>query len=137
MSRVLLISSSCVLVLLLCFSQECLCSGRHLRSIDDHAMDVDKAKLPSHSTIKGFGNKPLTVHDELDHKMNEDEYQKQKGDGSKHKKDMIKDQKVKKVKEVDPKSITFRVPVEHQKIHQQPGFNLDYSPPKTHPPSHN
>lgn len=66
---------------------------------------------------------------------------------------MIKDEKVKKFKELDhghqrqrqhqhhhdhhPKSITFRVPMKHKQFHQQPSFNLDYSPPKTHPPSHN
>lgn len=33
-------------------------------------------------------------------------------------------------------SMTWRVP--HKKRgEKQPGFNLDYSPPKTHPPSHN
>ena len=33
-------------------------------------------------------------------------------------------------------SVSWRVP--HKKRgEKQPGFNLDYSPPKTHPPSHN
>ncbi|PON47295.1 hypothetical protein PanWU01x14_245440 [Parasponia andersonii] len=33
-------------------------------------------------------------------------------------------------------SVSWRVP--HKKCgEKQPGFNLDYSPPKTHPPSHN
>lgn len=34
-------------------------------------------------------------------------------------------------------SVSWRVP--HKKKHSEkhPGFNLDYSPPKTHPPSHN
>lgn len=33
-------------------------------------------------------------------------------------------------------SVSWRVP--HKKHSEQnPGFNLDYSPPKTHPPSHN
>ncbi|GMI69686.1 hypothetical protein HRI_000637900 [Hibiscus trionum] len=33
-------------------------------------------------------------------------------------------------------SVSWRVP--HRKRGQKhPGFNLDYSPPKTHPPSHN
>lgn len=59
---------------------------------------------------------------------------------------MIKDQKVKKSKEElvhrhhrenHPKTVTFRVPPKNKRVHQQPGFNLDYSPPKTHPPSHN
>ncbi|KAI3787443.1 hypothetical protein L1987_41913 [Smallanthus sonchifolius] len=128
MSRMLL-SSSCVLVILLCLSQEC--RGRHLSSIDDHAID-DKAKLLSHSTmIKGLGNDPLPLHGDLGLKMTA------KGKDQK--------QKVKKIKELHhrhqhqhhPKSITFRVPLKHGQIHQQPGFNLDYSPPKTHPPSHN
>ncbi|KAI5391536.1 hypothetical protein KIW84_076375 [Lathyrus oleraceus] len=35
------------------------------------------------------------------------------------------------------RKISWRVP--HKKKHSEkhPGFNLDYSPPKTHPPSHN
>ncbi|KAL7604692.1 uncharacterized protein LOC111921377 [Lactuca sativa] len=68
---------------------------------------------------------------------------------SQNKKDVNKDQKLKKVQEEEvhhhqhqhqPKShtsVTFRVPPRNKRIHQQPGFNLDYSPPKTHPPSHN
>ncbi|KAL6007861.1 hypothetical protein ACLOJK_033365 [Asimina triloba] len=32
-------------------------------------------------------------------------------------------------------TVTWRVPREKHAEH--PGFNLDYSPPKTHPPSHN
>ncbi|CAM8937900.1 unnamed protein product [Rhodiola kirilowii] len=33
-------------------------------------------------------------------------------------------------------AVTYRVP--HPKRgEQQPGFNLDYSPPKVHPPHHN
>ncbi|KAI3693890.1 hypothetical protein L1987_76845 [Smallanthus sonchifolius] len=139
MSRMLLSSTCVVLVILLCLSQQCRGRGRYryLSSIDDHAMD-DKSKLLDHSTIKGLGNDPLPLHGDLGLKMTE------KGKDQKQK-DMIKDQKVKKFKEVDrrhqhqhhPKSITFRVPLKHGQIHQQPGFNLDYSPPKTHPPSHN
>ncbi|XP_062087089.1 root meristem growth factor 10 [Humulus lupulus] len=33
-------------------------------------------------------------------------------------------------------SVSWRVPHE-KRGEKQPGFNLDYSPPKTHPPSHN
>ncbi|KAI9076160.1 hypothetical protein K1719_041858 [Acacia pycnantha] len=33
-------------------------------------------------------------------------------------------------------SVTWRVP-RKKKGDKNPGFNLDYSPPKTHPPSHN
>ncbi|KAD5316958.1 hypothetical protein E3N88_16904 [Mikania micrantha] len=148
------VSSSCVLVILLCFSSQDQCSGRHLGSVHDHAMD-NKPKLLNHSsTIKGVGyNDSSKVHDVLDIKMTargnnqtnnkDNDHQKQTDSGSKNKKDMIKDQKVKKFKELDhhhhPKSAitNFRVPIEHRKIHQQPCFNLDYSPPKTHPPSHN
>lgn len=34
-------------------------------------------------------------------------------------------------------SVSWRVPQKKRGIQRQPGFNLDYSPPKTHPPSHN
>lgn len=33
-------------------------------------------------------------------------------------------------------SVSWRVP-RKKRGEKQPGFNLDYSPPKTHPPSHN
>lgn len=33
-------------------------------------------------------------------------------------------------------SVSWRVP-HRKRDEKQPGFNLDYSPPKTHPPSHN
>ena len=33
-------------------------------------------------------------------------------------------------------SVSWRVP-NKKRGEKQPGFNLDYSPPKTHPPSHN
>ena len=34
-------------------------------------------------------------------------------------------------------SVSWRLPRKKRGIQKQPGFNLDYSPPKTHPPSHN
>jgi activator of HSP90 ATPase len=34
-------------------------------------------------------------------------------------------------------SVSWLVPRKKRGIQKQPGFNLDYSPPKTHPPSHN
>ncbi|CAB4269649.1 unnamed protein product [Prunus armeniaca] len=34
-------------------------------------------------------------------------------------------------------SVSWRVPHKKRGVQKQPGFNLDYSPPKTHPPSHN
>lgn len=34
-------------------------------------------------------------------------------------------------------SVSWRVPRKKRGIQKQPGFNLDYSPPKTHPPHHN
>ncbi|KAD3069227.1 hypothetical protein E3N88_37107 [Mikania micrantha] len=155
MSRMLL-SPSCVFVFLLYLSHEI--NGRHLSTIDDHSMD-DKAKLLSHSTIKlGFGNDQLTIHDDLNLKsftakvndqtnnFGSEHYKQTDSCGSKNKKDMIKDLKLKKFKEIvrhhhchhhRPKSIIFQVPSKNKQVHQQPGFNLDYSPPKTHPPSHN
>ncbi|XP_004308468.1 PREDICTED: uncharacterized protein LOC101304720 [Fragaria vesca subsp. vesca] len=36
-----------------------------------------------------------------------------------------------------PVSVSWRVPRKKRGIQKQPGFNLDYSPPKTHPPHHN
>ncbi|KAI3681551.1 hypothetical protein L6452_36350 [Arctium lappa] len=153
----MLLSSSCILVFLLCLSHEC--NGRRLRSIDDHGKD-DNPKLPTHSTIKGFENDLLTVHTDLNLKTNvkrkgqtitvHDDHHKQTDCKSQNKKDITKDQKTKKVREElvhrhrhhhqHPKSlvtVTFRVPQKNKRVHQQPGFNLDYSPPKTHPPSHN
>ncbi|CAN6562612.1 unnamed protein product [Malus baccata var. baccata] len=34
-------------------------------------------------------------------------------------------------------SVSWCVPRNKRRVQKQPGFNLDYSPPKTHPPSHN
>ncbi|KAI3800442.1 hypothetical protein L1987_28533 [Smallanthus sonchifolius] len=136
MSKMLLMSSSCVLVFLLCLSHEC--NGRHLSTnIDDHA-------------IKGLENDQLTVHDDLN--LEQDSKVKDRTNNFEDNKDHYnrtdcgsKNKKVKKFKELvhchqhqhHPKSITFHVPPKNKRIHQQPGFNLDYSPPKTHPPSHN
>ncbi|CAH1422866.1 unnamed protein product [Lactuca virosa] len=149
------LSLSGILILLLCLSHEC--TGRHLSSIDSLAMD-DNAKLLSHPTIKGFENDLLTVPDHLNLKMTENgkdqsskvdnDHHKKTDSKSQNKKDVNNDQKLKKVQEElvihhhqhQPKShttVTFRVPPRNKRIHQQPGFNLDYSPPKTHPPSHN
>ncbi|KAJ0928556.1 hypothetical protein HanRHA438_Chr04g0195411 [Helianthus annuus] len=141
MSRMLL-SSSCVLLFLLCLSHEC--NGRHLNTLmdDDHAID-NKAKLLNHnSTIKGFGdNLMTTVHDDLNLKRAAKEKKnKQTYGGSKNKKDKTKGQtygRRQRLHQHHPKSVTFRVPPKNKRVHQQPGFNLDYSPPKTHPPSHN
>ncbi|KAF7844863.1 Transmembrane protein [Senna tora] len=33
--------------------------------------------------------------------------------------------------------VSWRVPHHKKRGNKNPGFNLDYSPPKTHPPSHN
>ncbi|KAI7742063.1 hypothetical protein M8C21_030069 [Ambrosia artemisiifolia] len=116
--------------------------------MDDHAMD-NKTKLLNHnSTIKGFGdNVFITALDDLNHEMaTKGRNNKQKDCGSKNKKDKsTKGQKVKKSKELVhrrqrqhlPKSVSFKIPPKNKRVHQQPGFNLDYSPPKTHPPSHN
>ncbi|KAJ9539048.1 hypothetical protein OSB04_031781 [Centaurea solstitialis] len=148
MSRMLL-SSSCLLVFLLCLSHES--NGRHLSSVDEHAKD-DNSKLLPHSTIKGFKNDPLTVHTDLNLKANEmetigahNDNHKQTDCKSHEKKDMIKGQKVKEdvvhghhhQRPQSLATVTFRVPPKNKRVHQQPGFNLDYSPPKTHPPSHN
>lgn len=40
------------------------------------------------------------------------------------------------VQKKSPGSVSWRVPHKKRGEHQ-PGFNLDYSPPKTHPPHHN
>ncbi|GLT75642.1 hypothetical protein SLA2020_473480 [Shorea laevis] len=34
-------------------------------------------------------------------------------------------------------SVSWRVPHDEEHDEQNPGFNMDYSSPKTHPPSHN
>ncbi|XP_054780037.1 root meristem growth factor 10 [Prosopis cineraria] len=34
-------------------------------------------------------------------------------------------------------SVSWSVPPKKKRGYKNPGFNLDYSPPKTHPPSHN
>ncbi|KAK9273603.1 hypothetical protein L1049_018413 [Liquidambar formosana] len=34
-------------------------------------------------------------------------------------------------------SVSWHVPHDKKQGESQPGFNIDYSPPKTHPPSHN
>ncbi|CAI9263991.1 unnamed protein product [Lactuca saligna] len=153
MSRMLR-SSTCILILFLCLSHEC--TGRHPSS-DSLAMD-DNAKLLSDSTIKSFENDLLTVPDHLnlkmtkkrkDHSCKVDNDHHMKTDSkSQNRKVVNKDQMLKKVQEEQvrprhqhhPKSHTtviFRIPPRNKRIHQQPGFNLDYSPPKTHPPSHN
>ncbi|KAL4562835.1 hypothetical protein LXL04_026866 [Taraxacum kok-saghyz] len=155
----MLLSSSCILVIFLCLSHEST-AGRHLNTIDSTSAMDDNAKLLSHSTIKGFQNDD-PVHEDLNLNMNEKEndqitkvdnnHHKKTDRKSQNKKDMNNGQNLKKVQEEvnlhrhlnhqhHPKphaTVTFRVPPRNKRIHQQPGFNLDYSPPKTHPPSHN
>ncbi|RYR72207.1 hypothetical protein Ahy_A02g006415 isoform A [Arachis hypogaea] len=48
-----------------------------------------------------------------------------------------KNQRVLKAKGKASSSISWRVPHKKPSEKNNPGFNLDYSPPKTHPPSHN
>ncbi|KAK7339361.1 hypothetical protein VNO77_20022 [Canavalia gladiata] len=49
---------------------------------------------------------------------------------------MIKNSGAIQTKSLANSSVSWRVP--HKKPRKKdPGFNLDYSPPKTHPPSHN
>lgn len=41
------------------------------------------------------------------------------------------------MKGINGKSVTWKLPKKKQGEKQQPGFNLDYAPPKVHPPHHN
>lgn len=41
------------------------------------------------------------------------------------------------MKGINGKSLTWKLPKKKQGEKQQPGFNLDYAPPKVHPPHHN
>lgn len=79
------------------------------------------------------------------HKMNIDQLivESEKSKGSKHRRStnqrVLKDMGKASIFGLKTKShvsVSWRVP--HKKhSDKHPGFNLDYSPPKTHPPSHN
>ncbi|KAJ1383686.1 hypothetical protein SESBI_43155 [Sesbania bispinosa] len=126
-----------LLLLFLCISLHA-CNARHLSPLD---------KKKSHFSIKngeknGFDFSPKQLNEGIQ-KMEKEELV---GDSEKAKNRRRTSQRVVKVKGIGKGSgalqseslvsVSWRVP--HKKQSQKhPGFNLDYSPPKTHPPSHN
>ncbi|KAK8487299.1 hypothetical protein V6N13_093430 [Hibiscus sabdariffa] len=105
--------TSCFLVFLLCLSLHA-CTARRLAAV--HSENQHKKQV--HVSAKNDPQKPEDT--EVKFKTVEDEKSISGAIGTR--KPVV--------------SVSWRVP--HRKHGEKfPGFNLDYSPPKTHPPSHN
>ncbi|XP_061363822.1 root meristem growth factor 10 [Gastrolobium bilobum] len=127
-----------LLLLFLCISLHA-CNARHLSPLDK------KLEKKSHISVKsdeknGFDSSPKELN-EGDNKKMETRFV---ADSEKLKKRSSTNQRVLKAKgkasgasqSESLVSVSWRVP--HKKPSQKhPGFNLDYAPPKTHPPHHN
>ncbi|OMO78553.1 hypothetical protein CCACVL1_14318 [Corchorus capsularis] len=140
---------SCFLVFLLCLSLHA-CSARRLRAVDNNKNKLEKEL---HFSIKndmkdGFKKNMPTGVAEMTSTSSKEEHGSIKEESIEKLEDAV--QTVKKAKgskgsgavvvQTNTKksvvSVSWRVP--HRKRGEKhPGFNLDYSPPKTHPPSHN
>ncbi|MBA0796403.1 hypothetical protein Gohar_007173 [Gossypium harknessii] len=147
---------SCFLLLLLCLSLQA-CSARRLVAVDSKDHKIDNIL---HFSIKVWG--PFVLQNDMknDRKNNSVAVLQAKSSSSKELRSMkeesieeshgynvtqkLEDAEVKYHKtmvEIEKKknpsvAVSWRVP--HKKHGEKnPGFNLDYSPPKTHPPHHN
>ncbi|KAE8038694.1 hypothetical protein FH972_011173 [Carpinus fangiana] len=124
--------TSCLLVLLLCFSLHA-CNARHLPAADDHKRleksDHEKTgsdKISALSKVQAFFSKQNvdSTQKGKETKTNQKTYKSEGKTSS----DAVETESL--------VSVSWHVPhKEHSE--KNPGFNLDYSPPKTHPPSHN
>ncbi|CAK8575116.1 unnamed protein product [Lathyrus sativus] len=139
-------STAYVFLLFLCFSfHACNAGSRNLISLDNK---MEKKLNFSLKIVEknGFDSSQMKVN-EGDNKMKINEFV---GDSEKSKNRKSTNRRMLKgVRKVSVSvsvhglqtkshvSTSWRVP--HKKKHSEkhPGFNLDYSPPKTHPPSHN
>ncbi|XP_040992623.1 root meristem growth factor 10 [Juglans microcarpa x Juglans regia] len=143
---------SCLLLFLLCLSLHA-CNARHFRAVDNnlekkitHFSNENDEKMGFEYEISALSNvksSPAKQHGEAKRgsiavNPSNDSTTDQK------RKETTTNQKVPRVEGKTPvsvqteslASVSWRVP--HKKPSEKnPGFNLDYSPPKTHPPSHN
>ncbi|KAK7349679.1 hypothetical protein VNO77_07243 [Canavalia gladiata] len=138
LSLISMSTTSYLLLFFLCLSLHA-CNARHLSLLDK------KLQEKSHFSVKsddknGFDSSPKKLN-EGDNKMET----RLVADSEKPKNRRSINHKVLKAKgkasgslvQTDSLvSVSWHVP--HKKSsHKHPGFNLDYSPPKTHPPHHN
>ncbi|CAL5211122.1 unnamed protein product [Lathyrus oleraceus] len=138
-------STAYVFLLFLCFSlHACNASRRNLNSLDKK---MEKKFNFSLKIVEknGFDSIQKKKVNEDDDKIKTNELVGD-SENSKNRKSTIR-RMLKGVRKVSVSvhglqtkshvSVSWRVP--HKKKHSEkhPGFNLDYSPPKTHPPSHN
>ncbi|CAI8583580.1 unnamed protein product [Vicia faba] len=136
-------STTYFFLLFLCFSLHACNAGR--RNLDSLDKKMEKKLNFSLKIIdkNGFDSSPMKVT-KGDNKMKTNELV---GDSEKSKNRKSTNRRMLKgVGKVSAHGLqtkshvsvsSWRVP--HKKKHSEkhPGFNLDYSPPKTHPPSHN
>ncbi|KAL1331267.1 hypothetical protein HN51_048537 [Arachis hypogaea] len=137
-----------LLLLIFLFISLHACNARHLSTLDKKKME----KKPHFSFKISSGDDEKKVLGSNPKQVNEEggnDNKKVKTNrlvSSDHRRRSTKNQRVLKTKGkgaikttnslVSSSSISWRVP--HKKPSEKnPGFNLDYSPPKTHPPSHN
>ncbi|KAL2337562.1 hypothetical protein Fmac_012008 [Flemingia macrophylla] len=128
-----------VLLFFLCISLQESCA-RHLSPLNK------KLEEKSHFSIKGDDNKngfdsPKQVN-EGNHKTETQlvgDYEKQRNRrSSNHRVNKTSIGKASGALQKSLVSVSWRVPHNKKKPRQKhPGFDLDYSPPKTHPPHHN
>ncbi|XP_050204162.1 root meristem growth factor 10 [Mercurialis annua] len=122
----------CLLLFLLCILLHA-CNARTFPASDNN--DLDK-KL--HISIKNGDQNKVSVAENLTENSQSNEV----GAADETDSDSIQESNEPKessdavLKESAVVSVSWRVP-HNKRGEQHPGFNLDYSPPKTHPPSHN
>ncbi|KAM3685312.1 hypothetical protein ACJW31_11G108400 [Castanea mollissima] len=137
--------TSC-LIFLLCLSILHACNARHIRVVDkkleknfhfsiknDEKMGLDLSKVKSSVSKQNGVDKKDSIAEST---PSNDDIQKQKKTRRNQKTMKVVAKTSSAVKTESLVSVPWAVP--HMKRSEKnPGFNLDYSPPKTHPPSHN
>ncbi|KAF9687708.1 hypothetical protein SADUNF_Sadunf02G0121100 [Salix dunnii] len=110
----------------------------HIKTNQNDQKEISVTTVPTveSSSSKEFGE---AKKDSIAKTRLGDKAQKLKGSKAKQKLDSfdeIEKNPADTKKEYSLVSATWRVP-QKKRGERHPGFNLDYSPPKTHPPSHN
>ncbi|PQM40687.1 uncharacterized protein Pyn_02788 [Prunus yedoensis var. nudiflora] len=157
-------SAHCLLLFLLCLSLHA-CNARRLGAVDKKPENklhlINKStkekgsndNIPVVAKVKSFSSKEApevakeqsTAETQSDNSINTKEPKQTKTSDVSRKTKRSASGAVEHhpttADDVDNKSsfdsVSWRVPHKKRGVQKQPGFNLDYSPPKTHPPSHN
>ncbi|XVF22749.1 hypothetical protein REPUB_Repub12eG0197700 [Reevesia pubescens] len=144
--------TSCFLLFLLCLSLHA-CSARRLGAIDHKNKLEKKLHLSIKNGMKHGFRKNLVVvqakstsskelgsikEETVEESHAVGETQKLEDAEVKSKTVENEKEKTSRAVQTDKSVVSVSWPVPHRKHGEKhPGFNLDYSPPKTHPPSHN